>query len=116
LLQTRQRRFQDILVANPRQASMLSNLVSVNGVNDEAREPARLGSAFGHDSLRQFAKGVAVLLGSLRRHLQRPFGVRVIRRQQDSAVGFDPRTRSPASSRSRSAMSLGKVALTDPSA
>lgn len=36
----------------------------------------------------EFAKGTAVLLAGLRCSVQRAFGVRVVGRQQDSAVGF----------------------------
>ena len=67
---------------------MFSKLIVVNSVNDNAGEPTGLGSAFGHDLLREFSKGVAVLLGSLRGNLQGAFGGRIVGRQQDSPVGF----------------------------
>ena len=64
LLRARQSRFKDVLVANTWQASMISKLVVVNSVNNNAGEPVRLSSAFGQDLLREFSKGVAVLLRS----------------------------------------------------
>ena len=67
---------------------MFAKLVVVNRIHNEAGEPVGLRPAFGHASLRKFPKGIAVLLGSLCGDLQRAFGARVVRSQQDPAIGF----------------------------
>ena len=75
-----------------------------------------------HDLLREFPKGVAVLLGSLRGNLQGAFSIRVVGRQQDSPVGFHrqdavtsrmPRAAADTTSSSRSALarSISRNAL-----
>src|SRR5258707_5547399 len=91
----RQSRFEDVLVAKPWQASMFPELVMVNGVDDDAGEPAGLRWASDHDSLRELAKGAAVLFRGLRGNRQGPFGVRVVGRQrsEERRVGKECRSR-----------------------
>jgi hypothetical protein len=88
LLGSRQGGFEDVLVTNPWQASMFSDLVVVDSIDDRPAEPLRLVSAFGHRLLRELSKCVAILLGGFRGDFQGAFGLRVVGCQENSAIGF----------------------------
>ena len=67
---------------------MFAELITVNGIHDDPGEPVRPAAALRHGLLRKLSKGVAILLGGLGRDLQRTFGFRVVRRQQNPPVGL----------------------------
>ena len=49
---------------------MLAELIAVHRINNDPGQPVGLASALGHGLLREFSKGVPVLLGGLGCHLQ----------------------------------------------
>ena len=68
LLRPRQSGLEDVLVANPRQASMLAKLVGVDRINDNSAKPVWLASALGHcyfassrSALRYFLAALAAI-------------------------------------------------------
>ena len=68
---------------------MFTELVAVNGIDDESGEPVRLATTRGHRLLREFSEGAAMFLGGFGRHSQRAFRLGVVRRQQNPAVRLD---------------------------
>ena len=78
-----------MLVTEAGQTTVLSKLIGVNRVNDNAAEPLRLSGALCHDSLGEFSERVAVLLGSPSSNLQRLLSVGIVRCQQNPTVSFD---------------------------
>ena len=67
---------------------MLSQLIRVNGINDGTAEPARLARPL-CQLLGELSQRIPVSLRRFRSYLQRTFGIRVVRRQQNAAIGFD---------------------------
>jgi hypothetical protein len=88
LFRSRQGRFEKVLIPNPRKTAVFRTLVVVNGIDHDSAQPLGLGTP-DHGLPGQFAWGVAVFLGGFGGDSQSPLGVRVVRCQQDSAVGFD---------------------------
>lgn len=88
LLRPSQCSYEDILVPNPGPPSMLSQLVVVDGVDDDTAEPSGLETALGHRLLGQLSQRVPILLRRLGRHSQRPLGVRIVGCQENPAVGL----------------------------
>lgn len=84
-----ERRLENVFVVDSRQPAMFAELVGVDGINRQAAEPPGLGPAFRHGLFRQFPEGVAILLCGPCGHFQGAFRVRVVRREEDPAVGLD---------------------------
>ena len=90
LLRPGQGRFENVLVPYARQASVLAELIVMDGVDNHPAQPLGLGTTPGHRLLRQLSQGVAILLGSLRGDSQGSFGFGIVPASVESHDLFPP--------------------------
>jgi hypothetical protein len=64
LLRPGQGGFESVFIPDARQSSVLTQLVGMDGVDNETAQPTRFLAARWHASLRQFPQRIPVLLGS----------------------------------------------------
>ena len=67
---------------------MLPQLIGMNGIDNGATQPPRLARAL-CQLLGELAQRVPVSLRCFGSDFQRTFGIRIVRRQQNAAIGFD---------------------------
>jgi hypothetical protein len=88
LFRSCERRLESIFVTNTCEATVLPQLIGVNGINNDAREPAWLARPL-CQLLSEFSQRVTVSLRCFRSYFQRTFGSGIVRRQQNAAIGLN---------------------------
>jgi len=86
---TDENRLETVFITEPETTAMLANLVRVDGIHNDARQPRGFGGSRSQRLLGQLAEDVAVLLRGPARRFEGSLGRRVVRCQQHPAVRLD---------------------------